>query len=678
MRPFYVTTPIYYANDRPHIGTAYSTIAADVLARYKKLRGHPTRFLTGVDEHGQKLERRAKEEGLSPQDFVDRMAPPFRIAWEELGCEHDDFIRTTEPRHVKRVQEMWRRAQKSGDIYEGEYEGWYCVADEAFYTEKELVDGKSPTGRPVERVREKSYFFRLSNYTEKLLAFYEANPKFVQPEGRYNEVKNFVREGLKDLSISRTTFRWGIPVPSDPEHVIYVWFDALTNYISALGAPSDQSSPEFEKFWPKHGEAVHLVGKDILRFHAVFWPAFLMSVGIETPSQVWAHGWLTVNGEKMSKSVGNFIPPGPLVEAFGADVLRYYLMRDIALGQDGDFSHANLIARYHGDLGNGLGNLLNRLVASIVQKSLGGLVPHIHFDELEQIDRDLIAQAEKTAEGAAKHFDAVAPHRALEAIWELVIATNKYVDQTAPWSLAKNDDKKRLRQVAYTVLEALRWMSVMLWPVMPGKCDALRAQLGLPPIRPTADTDKWPSAWGGLAGGTMTKPAEPLFPRFDDDKQRAVLERLGALPVAPTAAAPKPSKPKPLSEEKRVDAAKTETAAGAAATSTEKALCTIDDVMKVELRLGLVKSADRVPKSDKLLRLLVDIGEAEPRQILAGIGKTYEPEQLLGRRIVVIANLAPRKMMGLESHGMVLAASDENGLSVLSVDKDLAAGSIVK
>lgn len=674
MRPFYVTTPIYYVNDKPHIGTAYSTIAADVLARYKKLRGHPTRFLTGVDEHGQKLERRSKEEGLPPQDFVDRMAPPFRTAWEELGCLHDDFIRTTEPRHKVRVQEMWKRALATGDIYLGEYEGWYCVADEAFYTEKELVDGKSPTGRPVERVREKSYFFKLSAYTEKLLAFYEANPKFVQPEGRFNEVKSFVREGLKDLSISRTTFRWGIPVPSDPEHVIYVWFDALTNYISALGAPSNEAAPLFDKFWPPHGDVVHLVGKDILRFHAVFWPAFLMSVNLAPPSQVWAHGWLTVNGEKMSKSVGNFIPPGPLVEAFGADVVRYYLMRDIALGQDGDFSHANLLARYHGDLGNGLGNLLNRLVASIVQKNLGGEVPHIHFDKLENVDRELIAQAQRTSENAAKHFDGIAPHRALEAVWELVIAANKYVDQTAPWNLAKNNDEKRLKQVAYTVLEALRFMSLMLWPVMPQKCDALRAQLGLPPVRSIEDVDAWPLAWGGLAGGTKTKPAEPLFPRFDDDQQRAILERLGALPPAPVEK-PKAAKQKATGETKAVE---TSNAAPASGSDAEKKLCTIDDVVKVELRLGLVKSAERVPKSDKLLRLLVDINEAEPRQILAGIGKTYEPEALVGKRIVVIANLAPRKMMGLESHGMVLAASDAEGLSVLSVDKELAPGSVVK
>ena len=679
MRPFYVTTPIYYVNDRPHIGTAYSTIAADVIARYQRVRGRQTRFLTGVDEHGLKLERRAKDEGLTPQAFVDRMAPPFQEAWSVLNCSEDDFIRTTEKRHIERVQEMWRRAVAKGDIYLGEYEGWYCVADEAFYTEKELVDGKAPTGRPVERVKEQSYFFKLSAYADKLLEFYEKNPNFVRPEGRFNEVKSFVRGGLSDLSISRTTFRWGIPVPDHTEHVMYVWFDALANYISALGGPRFQGekepSPNFENFWAPNADVVHLVGKDILRFHAVYWPAFLMAADLPLPTQVWAHGWLTVNGEKMSKSVGNFIPPEPLADAFGADVVRYYLMRDIALGQDGDFSHQNLLARYHGDLGNGLGNLLNRIVASIVQKSFEGRVPALAMSELQDIDRELIATAERAAENTAKHFDAIAPHRALESIWELVIAANKYVDSTAPWALAKNGEDKRLRQVTYAVLESLRWLSVMLWPVMPEKCDLLRAQLGLSALLPTHSLDMWPSAWGGLRGGTVTRPAEPLFPRFDDEKQKAILERLGVHKVAPPVVAAKPKEKK----ENIVQAAAPAAPAQNPAENTgEKQLATIDDLAKIELRLGLVKAAERVPKSDKLLKLQVDLGEPELRQILAGIGKTYEPEAMIGKRIVVVANLAPRKMMGLLSHGMVLAASDAELLSVLSPDKDIAPGGIVK
>ena len=352
MKPFYVTTPIYYVNDRPHIGTAYSTIAADVLARYHRLRGRPTHFLTGVDEHGLKLDRAAQAAGKSPQQFVDGMAPPFLDAWKLLECTNDDFIRTTEPRHTKRAQALWRIIAERGDIYLGEYEDWYCVGCETYYAERDLIDGKlcPQHKRPLERIKESSYFFRLSKYTDRLLEFYDAHPDFVRPEGRFNEVRSFVREGLRDLSVSRTSFKWGIPVPGDSAHVMYVWFDALANYISALGAPaSGGPAPLFDRLWPPNGEVLHIVGKDILRFHAVFWPAFLFSAGIEPPTHVWAHGWLTVNGEKMSKTLGNFLPPTPLVEAFGADVLRYYLMRDVAFGQDGDFSHENLLQRYHGD-----------------------------------------------------------------------------------------------------------------------------------------------------------------------------------------------------------------------------------------------------------------------------------------------------------------------------------------
>ncbi|RLB54743.1 MAG: methionine--tRNA ligase, partial [Deltaproteobacteria bacterium] len=392
MKPFYVTTPIYYVNDRPHIGHAYSTVAADVLARFQRLRGRPVRFLTGTDEHGQKIEEKAKELGKDPQAFVDEMSPPFREAFEELGCTLDDYIRTTDERHETRVQRLWNILVEKGDIYLGEYEGWYSVADEAFITEKEMEELDEVTRSKVQRVREKSYFFKLSAYGDKLLEFYEKHPDSVQPQSRMNEVKSFVKGGLRDLSISRTSFKWGVPVPGDPDHVMYVWLDALTNYMSALGGPAAAGEEElFDKFWPPSADVVHIVGKDILRFHAVYWPAFLMSAGIEPPSQVWAHGWLTVDGQKMSKRFGNFIPPGPLVKEFGRDVVRYYLMREVAFGQDGDFSHKNLIARYHGELGNGLGNLLNRMVASIVKKSLGGQVPAVSESALTDLDRALIA-----------------------------------------------------------------------------------------------------------------------------------------------------------------------------------------------------------------------------------------------------------------------------------------------
>ncbi|MCZ6805745.1 MAG: methionine--tRNA ligase [Deltaproteobacteria bacterium] len=529
-RPYYVTTPIYYVNDQPHIGHAYSTVAADVVSRYQRLRGHPTYFLTGLDEYGLKIERRAKEENLAPQDFVDRMATPFRSTWEELDCAHDGFIRTTSAEHRESVQTLWKMMEDKGDIYLDDYEDWYCVGCESFKTEKELLEGNlCPIHqKPVERIKERSYFFRLSKYTQPLLDFFEAHPDFVQPDARFNEVKSFVKEGLRDLSISRTSFRWGVPVANDPEHVVYVWLDALTNYISALGGPAPKGiAPLYDEFWTSAETITHIVGKDILRFHAVYWPAFLLSAGVRVPSQIWAHGWLTVNGEKMSKSLGNFLPPGPLVEAFGADVLRYYFMREVGFGQDGDFSHRNLLNRYNGELANGLGNLINRIVASIVKKNLGGRVPRLRLDALEEADRHLIDKAKASACDAARHLEALAFHRALDTTWELVSAANKYVDTTEPWKLAKQGEQQRLEQVCYTVLETLRWLSIMLFPVMPNKCNELRSQLGLPPLLPTVGVDLWPSAWGGLGPGIETRTAGLLFPRFDESQERSILERLG-------------------------------------------------------------------------------------------------------------------------------------------------------
>jgi methionyl-tRNA synthetase len=657
-RPFYVSTPIYYVNDRPHIGHAYSTVAADVISRYQRLRGRSAYFLTGLDEHGLKIERRAKEEGLAPQDFVDQMAAPFRMAWEELECAHDGFIRTTSVQHRENVQALWRLMQANGDVYLDDYEDWYCVGCESFKTEKELLAGNlCPIHqRPVERIKERSYFFRLGKYAKPLLDHYEANPGFVQPEARFNEVKSFVREGLRDLSISRTSFRWGVPVPGDPEHVVYVWLDALMNYVSALGGPAEEgSAPLYDEFWRSAESIIHIVGKDILRFHAVYWPAFLLSAGIRLPTQVWAHGWLTVNGEKMSKSLGNFLPPGPLIEAFGADVLRYYFMREVGFGQDGDFSHRNLLNRYHGELANGLGNLMNRIVASILPKSLAGRVPKVDLAHLDDADRALIDRAGQCALEAARHFEALAFHRALDAVWDLIAATNKYVDSTQPWKLAKQDDKTRLEQVCYTVLETLRWLSIMLFPVMPSKCNELRAQMGMDPLLPTEHLDLWPSAWGGLRPGIQTRATKPLFPRFDESQERSILERLGV-----QATTKKKDRDMTQPEHETINPIE------------------LDDFMKVDLRVALIKDAQRVEKSNKLVRLLVDAGDPEPRQILAGIAEHYAPEALIGKRVVIVANLKPRKLMGVESKGMVLAASDENGLSLLTVDKEVEPGSRAK
>jgi methionyl-tRNA synthetase len=659
-RPFYVTTPIYYVNDRPHIGHAYSTVAADVIARYQRLRGRSTYFMTGLDEHGLKIERRAKEEGLAPRDFVDQMAAPFRLAWEELECAHDGFIRTTSLQHRENVQALWKLMDASGDIYLDDYEDWYCVGCESFKTEKELLEGNlCPIHqKPVERIKERSYFFRLSKYTKPLLDYYESHPGFVQPEARFNEVKSFVKEGLRDLSISRTSFRWGVPVPNDPEHVVYVWLDALMNYVSALGGPAEEGkAPLYDEFWRSAETIIHIVGKDILRFHAIYWPAFLLSAGIRLPTRVWAHGWLTVNGEKMSKSLGNFLPPGPLVEGFGADVLRYYFMREVGFGQDGDFSHRNLLNRYNGELANGLGNLMNRIVASILAKNLQGRVPRVDLGDLEQTDRDLVETAQACAVEAARHFEALAFHRALDTLWELVSAANKYVDSTQPWKLAKQDDKTRLEQVCYTVLETLRWLSIMLFPVMPSKCNELRAQIGLDALLPTQRLDLWPSAWGGLRPGTQTQPAKPLFPRFDESQERSILERLGVEPTR--------SKKKKVTATKEPERGKSD-------------LIEIDDFAKVDLRVALIKGAERLQKSKKLIRLLVDAGEPELRQIVAGISEHYAPEDLIGKRVVIVANLKPRKLMGLESRGMLLAASDERGLFLLGVDGEVEPGSRAK
>jgi len=460
------------------------------------------------------------------------------------------------------------------------------------------------------------------------------------------------------LSISRTSFRWGVPVPENPEHVIYVWLDALMNYVSALGGPAAEGeAPLYDEFWNGSEKITHIVGKDILRFHAIYWPAFLMSGGLRLPTQIWAHGWLTVNGEKMSKSLGNFLPPGPLVEAFGADVLRYYFMREVGFGQDGDFSHRNLLNRYNGELANGLGNLMNRIVASILKKSFDGRVPSVDLDALDQTDLQLIEKAKASARQAAAHMEALAFHRALDAIWELVSAANKYVDTTQPWSLAKQDDKTRLRQICYTVLETLRWLSIMLFPVMPQKCNELRAQIGMTPLLPTEQADLWPSVWGGLQAGTQTRAAIPLFPRFDESQERSMLERLGV--DAPRTQEPKaPAMPRP--------------------DETADAFIELGEFAKVDLRVALVKDAVKVEKSSKLLKLTVDVGEDVPRQILAGISEHYAPEDLIGRRVVIVANLRPRALMGLQSQGMVLAASDANGLSVLVPDKDIAPGSRAK
>lgn len=507
--PLYITTPIYYVNDRPHLGTAYTTVVADVMARYARLRGRDVRFVTGTDEHGQKIERKAAERGVHPQALADEVAAGFRSTWRTLTIQYDAFVRTTSPEHADLVGALWERCRHAGDIYLGEYEGWYCVADEAFYTDKEVENGVAPTGRICERVREPSYFFRLSRYAEALLRHYDDNPGFVQPQGRLNEIRRFVEGGLTDLSISRTGLRWGVPVPNDTDHVVYVWFDALASYLHA---------------WPPGAEVLHLVGKDILRFHAVYWPAFLKSAGLPLPKTIFAHGWLTVDKRKISKSEGGLLPPEPIAEVVGSDALRFYLIREIGLGHDGDFSHAAVLARQR-DLANGLGNLLHRFTKTLVPSSFDGRVPP--FADPQPADLALARFAEQTASLAGERFEALAPHRGLDAIWQLVVAANRYVDEAAPWALVKDPAKRdRLATVTYAALETLRWLSVLLAPVLPDSCDELRARLGLERLVGRPGQDAWTGGFGQLSPGTRVTSGPPLFPRIDEDAARTILARL--------------------------------------------------------------------------------------------------------------------------------------------------------
>lgn len=655
-RPFYVTTPIYYVNDVPHLGTAYTTIVADAFRRYQRLRGRDARMLTGTDEHGLKLEREAVAKQLTPQQFVDQMSARFREAWPKLLVESDDFIRTTEPRHEKLVQWIWERVAKAGDIYLGEHEGWYCVGCEEFKTEKELLPGNvCPLHqRPVERLKEPTYLFKLKDYETKLLDFYDAHPNFIQPESRRNEVISFVKSGLRDLSVSRTSFSWGVPVPGDPKHVMYVWFDALANYWTALGG---QSSPN-ERYWEPSGEVVHLVGKDILRFHAVYWPAFLMSAGLPLPTKVYAHGFLTIDGQKMSKSLRNAVDPVRLAETEeigGPDGLRYQLLRYVAFGQDGDFDHRAMIERYNADLGKNLGNLLSRTLG-LCAKLTGGKVPAYAPEALE---KEFEAQAKVHLDAAAKAWDELAPHRALEETFALSSLANQYVDRAAPWAEAKKGNQARVETTLALLLDTLRALSVLVWPAIPRKADALRAQLALPPIALGA-SDQWPALVHEGTGRPLGT-ATALFPTVDKDGEKKLLDRLQpkpeeAAPAQPAAAVP-----------------------GHPSAAPAVATVTYEQFAAVDLRVGLVKTAKKVPKKDKLLELEVDLGEDKPRTIIAGLALSFTPEQLVGQRVVVVANLAPRDFgKGLVSHGMLLAAGPSEKLILATAPETAAPGAKLK
>jgi len=669
---FYITTPIYYVNARPHIGHAYTTLACDTIARRQRMLGADTFFLTGTDEHGQKIERAAQAAGKTPQQYADEISAEFRNLWKRMGISNDDFIRTTEERHKKRAQALFRRIRDNGYIYKGTYTGQYCVSDELY------VDGAKPgdpcptCGRITETVHEENYFFKLSAFQDKLLELY-ANPDFIRPETRRNEVISFVRSGLRDLSVSRSTFSWGIPVPDDPKHVIYVWLDALANYITAIGYGSTHEGAQnaFKKYWPAD---VQMIGKEIVRFHCVYWPAFLMAAGLEVPKAIVAHGWLLFEESKMSKSRGNIVRTETILDVLGADALRYFLLREVVFGQDGSFSFDALVQRYNSDLANGLGNLASRTL-TMINRYFKGEVPYpSHAASKTPADAAVAEVARKTIHEFGILFDQFQFSRALETAWGLIALVDKYIVENEPWSLGeKQDDESRARlaTVLYTSAEALRIATALAYPVVPDAAAKIWAQMGLGDIKKFALADL---TWGQLPLGTKLGDVYPVFPRADksavermqqmEDQQRGPAIEEAKEPITPAA----PAKPQPLPV----------AAPAAAAKVADDGKITIDDFAKIDLRVGVVKVAERVPKADKLLRLEIDIG-TEVRQVLAGIAEAYAPETLIGRKVVIVANLAPRKLRGLESNGMIVAASLEGGKPVLaSFLEDVPVGARLK